>query len=161
MSGADLIEFHAFLEDLIRKSSNDQSFEPTKLINVIIEQHPERIEKIQGLLNVLGLRALIRNNGRAKRSTTTGPDLFGHYNLGKRLSVPIRDGRGKLRWLSKSRNELTFSDLDSIIARGEEKPAKESKDRKHLVEIEKRTRPYRGLVQSIEEALAMAERDGR
>lgn len=50
-------------------------------------------------------------------STDNGPDMFRHHHVGKRVSVPYKDEKGKLRWGRKRRTELSFDDLDEIIAR--------------------------------------------
>lgn len=110
----------------------------------------------------MGLRALIRNNCRAKvSSTNNGPDMFGHYHVGKRILVPYKDEKGKLRWDKKRRTELSFHDLDEIITRWDDRPPQQSRDRKDFDEISRRTAPYRDVARTVGEALQMAERDGR
>jgi hypothetical protein len=54
---------------------------------------------LQSHIDDLGIRALVRNNRRAKnRVASNGPDMFGHYGLGKRVAVPYLDDKGKQRW---------------------------------------------------------------
>lgn len=162
MSDLDLKEFHSFLEELIEESSHDGRFSVDKTISTILTRHPKRLAKIQDHVNDLGLRALIRNNCRAKNSiASTGPDMFGHYRLGKRISVPYRDEQGKLRWDKKRRSELSFADLDEILARWNERPIRQSQERRDFDDIVRRTKPYRNKARSVGEALEMAQRDGR
>lgn len=161
MSNLDLREFHSFLERLIENSPRGQRFSIDKIVNTILAEHPQRLEKIQDQAIVLGLRALIRNNCRAKNSATdNGPDMFGDYRIGKRVSVPYKDGEGKLRWDKKRRNELSFEDFDEIVARWDERPARQSQDRRDFEDIAKRIRPYRDQARTVGEALEMAARDG-
>lgn len=87
--------------------------------------------------------------------------MFGHYRLGKRIPVPYHDEQGKLRWNKKRRSELSFADLDGILARGQERPTRQSQERQDFDEIARRTAPYRNMASSIGEALEMAQRDGR
>lgn len=161
MSSLELREFHNFLEGLIEESSTEQRFSIDKVVGAILHSHPKRLEKIQDHVIGLGLRTLIRNNCRAKvSSTNNGPDMFGHYHLGKRIPVPYKDEHGKLRWDRKRRTELSFDDLDEVIARWEDRPPKQSRDRKDFDEIARRTAPYRDVARTVGEALEMAERDG-
>ncbi|WP_438748321.1 hypothetical protein [Pararhizobium sp. O133] len=162
MSSLDLREFHSFLEGLIEESSREQRFSIEKIIGTIVSRHPQRLEKVQEQVMALGLRALIRNNCRAKVSSVeNGPDMFGHYHVGKRISVPYKDEQGRLRWDRKRRTELSFDDLDGIIARWDDRPPKQSRDRMDFDDIFRRTAPYREIARTIGEALEMAERDGR
>ncbi|MBY3173134.1 MULTISPECIES: hypothetical protein [Rhizobium] len=162
MSNLELREFHSFLEELIEKSPRGARFNADRIIGTILSQHPQRIERIRDQVIALGLRALIRNNCRAKTSTTSnGPDLFGHYKVPRRVSVPYRDDKGRLQWDRKPRGELSFEDIDEIIARWEDRPKKPSKDRRDLDEIARRIEPYRHRAQTVGEALEMAERDGQ
>jgi hypothetical protein len=162
MSNLDLKEFHSFLEELIEETSREGRFSIEKTIGTILTKHPKRLARIQDHLNNLGLRALIRNNCRAKNSAAgTDPDMFGHYHLGKRISVPYHDEKGKLRWDKKRRSELSFDDLDELLARWSDRPTRESQERRDLDDIAKRTKPYRNEARSIGEALEMAQRDGR
>lgn len=162
MSNLELKEFHSFLEELIEESSRDERFSIDKIINTILARHPERLAKIQVHLSVLGLRALIRNNCRAKNSTAgNGPDMFGHYRLGKRISVPYQDEQGKLRWDKKRRTELSFAELDEIRARWNDRPTRQSQERRDFDDIATRIEPYRNSARSVGEALMMAQRDGR
>lgn len=132
------------------------------MVGTILSRHPHRLEKIQDQVMALGLRALIRNNCRAKvSSTNNGPDMFGHYHVGKRISLPYKDERGKLRWDKKRRTELSFEDLDEIIARRDDRPPKQSRDRNDFDDISRRTAPYRDVARTVGEALEIAERDGR
>ncbi|MER8529303.1 MULTISPECIES: hypothetical protein [unclassified Mesorhizobium] len=162
MSNLELKEFHSFLEELIEESSREGRFSVDKTISTIVTRYPERIANVQDHINDLGLRALVRNNCRAKNSaTSTGPDMFGHYRLGKRISVPYRDEKGKLRWDRKRRNELSFADLDEIVARWSDRPTRQSQERRDFDDIARRTKPYRNEAHSVGEALEMAQRDGR
>lgn len=162
MSNLELKEFHSFLEALIEESSPDGRFSVTKAVGAILTQHANRLAKVQDHINDLGLRALIRNNCRAKNSTASaGPDMFGHYRLGKRIPVPYHDEQGKLRWNKKRRSELSFGDLDGIRARYQDRPTRLSQERRDLDEIARRTAPYRNIASSVGEALEMAQRDGR
>lgn len=162
MSSLDLKEFHSFLEELIEESSRGGRFSVDKTISTILTLHPKRLAKIQDHVNDLGLRALIRNNCRAKNSAASpGPDMFGHYRLGKRISVPYRDEHGKLRWDKKRRSELSFADLDEILARWNDRPTRQSQERRDFDDIAERTKPYRNKAHSVGEALEMAQRDGR
>lgn len=162
MSNLDLKEFHAFLEELIEELSLDGRFSVDKTVSTILIQHSQRLAKIQDHINNLGLRALIRNNCRSKNSTTsTSPDMFGHYRLGKRISVPYRDEQGKLRWDKKRRSELSFAELDEIRARGDDRSIRPSRERQDLDDIDKRTKPYRNKAHNVGEALEMAQQDGR
>lgn len=160
MSNLELREFHSFLEGVIEESSREQRFSIEQIVGNILSKHPQRLEKIKDEVTALGLRALIRNNCRAKASSTNnGPDMFGHYHVGKRVSVPYKE-KGKLRWDKKRRTELSFDDLDEIIARWDDSPPKQSRDRKDFDEIARRAAPYRAVARTIGEALEMAERDG-
>ncbi|RWB26981.1 MULTISPECIES: hypothetical protein [Mesorhizobium] len=160
MSNLELREFHSFLERLIENSSREQRFSVDKIVNTVLSEHPQRLEKIQNQVISLGLRALIRNNCRAKTSATdNGPDMFGDYHIGKRVSVPYKDDKGKLRWDKKRRGELTFDDFDEIIARWDDRPARQSQDRRDFEDIAKRIRPYRDRARTVGEALEMAARD--
>ncbi|RWP38201.1 hypothetical protein [Mesorhizobium sp.] len=160
MSNLELREFHSFLERLIENSSREQRFSVDKVVNTVLSEHPQRLEKIQNQVIGLGLRALIRNNCRAKTSATdNGPDMFGDYRIGKRVSVPYKDGKGKLRWDKKRRGELTFDDFDEIIARWDDRPARQSQDRREFEDIAKRIRPYRDQARTVGEALGLAARD--
>ena len=142
MSDLDLKEFHSFLEELIEESSRGGRFSVDETISKIVTQYPKHLEKVQGHINDLGLRALIRNNCRAKNSAAnTGPDMFGHYKLGKRISVPYHDDQGKLRWDRKRRSELSFPDLDEILARWNDRPTQRSKERRDFDDIAERTKP--------------------
>lgn len=162
MSNMELREFHTFLEGLIERASEEQRFSVDKVVGMILSRHPDRIEKIQDQVIALGLRALIRNNCRAKvSSTNNGPDMFGHYHVSKRISVPYKDEKGKLRWDRKRRTELSFGDLDEIIARWDDRPTKQSRDRQDFDEISRRIGPYRDVARTVGEALEMADRDGR
>lgn len=162
MSNMELREFHTFLEGLIERTSEEQRFSIEKVVGTLLSLHPDRIDKIQSHVIALGLRTLIRNNCRAKvSSTNNGPDMFGHYNISKRISVPYKDDRGKLRWDKKRRTELSFDDLDEIIARWDDRPTKQSRDRQHFDEISRKIAPYRDVARTIGEALDMADRDGR
>jgi hypothetical protein len=162
MSNLDLKEFHSFLEGLIEESSEDRRFSVDKTVSAILTRYPQRLAKIQDHVNDLGLRALIRNNCRAKNSTASnGPDMFGHYRLGKRIPVPYRDEQGKLRWDRKRRSELSFTDLDEILARWNDRPTRQSQERRDFDDIARRTKPYRDKARSVSEALEMARRDGR
>ncbi|MGO6810165.1 hypothetical protein ACC702_03535 [Rhizobium ruizarguesonis] len=87
--------------------------------------------------------------------------MFGHYQVPKRVAVPYRDDNGTLKWDRKPRGELSFQDLDEIIARWEERPKKPSKDRQSLEEIARKIEPYWQQASTVGEALEMAERDGR
>jgi len=87
--------------------------------------------------------------------------MFGHYHVGKRILVPYKDEKGKLRWDKKRRTELSFHDLDEIITRWDDRPPQQSRDRKDFDEISRRTAPYRDVARTVGEALQMAERDGR
>ncbi|RWO61616.1 hypothetical protein [Mesorhizobium sp.] len=76
MSNLELREFHSFLERLIENSSREQRFSVDKIVNTVLSEHPQRLEKIQNQVIGLGLRALIRNNCRAKTSATdNGSDM--------------------------------------------------------------------------------------
>lgn len=162
MSQLELKEFHSFLEELIEESSRNGRLSIDKTVSAIVTDYPERLAKIQTQVNDLGLRALIRNNCRAKNSiANVGPDMFGHYRLGKRISVPYRDDHGKLRWDKKRRNELSFADLDEILARWNDRPARQSRERRDFDDIAKRTNPYRNKARNLGEALEMAQQDGR
>ncbi|TCU33505.1 hypothetical protein [Rhizobium azibense] len=162
MSSLELREFHTFLEGLIEESTREQRFSIDKIVGTILHRHPQRLERIQDQVVALGLRALIRNNCRAKvSSTNNGPDMFGHYHVGKRIPVPYKDEKGKLRWDKKRRTELSFHDLDEIITRWDDHPPQQSRDRKDFDEISRRTAPYRDVARTVGEALQMAERDGR
>lgn len=162
MSDLDLKEFHSFLEELIEESSRDGRFSVNRTINAILTRHSKRLAKIQDHVNDLGLRALIRNNCRAKNSmASTGPDMFGHYHLGKRIAVPYRDDLGKLRWDRKRRSELSFADLDEILARWNDRLTRKSQERRDFDDIARRTKPYRKKARNVGEALAMAQEDGR
>lgn len=162
MSDLDLKEFHSFLEDLIETSSQGGRFSVDATIQTLIAKHPTRLEKVQAHINDLGLRALIRNNCRAKNSAgSSGPDMFGHYRVGKRVAVPFYDDLGKLRWDRKPRRALTFGDIDGMIARWNERPTRPSRERRDLDEIVRRTRPYRNQASNVAKALEMADRDGR
>jgi hypothetical protein len=162
MSNLDLKEFHSFLEQLIEQSSRDERFSVEKTIGTILTKHPKQLEKIQHHINNLGLRALIRNNCRAKNSSVSaGPDMFGHYHLGKRISVPYHDGQGKLRWDKKRRGELSFEDLDEILARWSDRPTKQSQERLDYEDIAEKTKQYRNTARTVSEALEMAQRDGK
>lgn len=162
MSDLDLKEFHSFLEELIETSSKGGRFSVDATIQTLISRHPARLAKVQGHINDLGLRALIRNNCRAKNSTASaGPDMFGHYRVGKRVAVPFYDDNGKLRWDRKPRRELSFADIDGIVARWNERPSRPSRERRDLDEIVRRTKPYRNKAANVAEALEMADRDGR
>jgi hypothetical protein len=161
MSNLELREFHSFLEGVIEESSQEQRFSIEQVVGTILSKHPQRLDKIKDEVMALGLRALIRNNCRAKvSSTNNGPDMFGHYHVGKRISVPYKDDKGKLRWDRKRRTELSFEDFDEIIARWDDRPSRQSRDRKDFDEISRRTAPYREVARTIGEALEMAERDG-
>ncbi|NWJ27608.1 hypothetical protein [Rhizobium sp. RM] len=81
-------------------------------------------------------------------------------HVGKRIFVPYKDEHGKLRWDKKRRTELSFDDLDEVIARWEDRPLKQSRDRKDFDEIARRTAPYGDVARTVGEALEMAERDG-
>ncbi|BCH59331.1 hypothetical protein ACQY1H_08830 [Agrobacterium vitis] len=160
MSNLELNEFHSFLEELIEKSSRGTRFNADKIIETIMSKHPSRLEKVQNQVMVLGLRALIKNNNRSKTSKISdGPDLFGNYGISKRISVPYRDEKGGLHWDQKGRDELSFEDLDEIIARLEDREKKPSKNRKNMDEIVKKVAPYRDKAKTVAEALKMAERD--
>ncbi|NHT77738.1 hypothetical protein G8E10_18705 [Rhizobiaceae bacterium CRRU44] len=162
MSDLELRQFHSFLEDLIDESFRTGRFSADKIVLRVVTEYPERLDNIRMHLNDLGLRALIRNNCRAKnRTSSVEPDMFGHYGLGKRVAVPYVDDHGKNRWDRKPRGELSFDDLDRIRERRDERPARASRDQKELEDIAKRAEPYRSLTESISQALAMAERDGR
>ncbi|TPL62956.1 hypothetical protein [Mesorhizobium sp. B2-3-15] len=162
MSHLNLKEFHSFLEQLIEESSRDGRFSIDKIISAIVTRYPERLANVQAQINDLGLRALIRNNCRAKNSSaSTGPDLFGHYRLGKRISVPYHDEHGKLRWDKKRRSDLSFGDLDEILARWSDRPTRQSQERLDFDDIARKTQPYRNKARSIGEALQMAQEDGR
>lgn len=163
MSNLDLKEFHSFLEQFIEEAFCDGRFSVDKTVSTILTQHPERLARVQNYVNDLGLRALIRNNCRAKNSTTnnSGPDMFGHYRLGKRISVPYRDEHGKLRWDKKRRSELSFADLDEILSRWNDRRARPSQERRDLDEIDRRTKRYRHKAQNVGDALEMAQRDGQ
>ncbi|WAX94253.1 hypothetical protein N7E70_021645 [Aminobacter sp. NyZ550] len=162
MSDLELRQFHSFLEGLIDEAFQGGRFSVDKIVNKVVAEHPERLQSIRTHLDVLGLRALIRNNCRAKNKTgDPEPDMFGHYGLGKRVAVPYIDELGKNRWDRKPRGELSFDDLDRIRAKRGGRPAKVSKDQKELDEIAVRTEPYRGMTNRVADALAMAQRDGR
>ncbi|HEV7334450.1 MAG TPA: hypothetical protein VGO06_00665 [Bosea sp. (in: a-proteobacteria)] len=87
--------------------------------------------------------------------------MFGHYRFGKRIAVPYRDEKEKLRWDKKRRAELSFADLDENRARWNDRPTRESQERRDFDDIAKRIEPYRNSAQSVGEAVLMAERDGR
>lgn len=160
MSDLALKEFHTFLEDLIEKSSVSGGFSVDRTIQSLIVTHPQVVAKVQDHINELGLRALIRNNCRAKnRATATGPDMFGHFRVGKMVSVPYHDNEGKLRWVKKPRNQLLIVELDEILARSAERPAEPSKERRDLAEIARRIAPYRTRAKSVAEALQLAAKD--
>ncbi|TIN84230.1 MAG: hypothetical protein E5X94_03200 [Mesorhizobium sp.] len=90
MSNLELREFHSFLERLIENSSREQRFSVDKIVNTVLSEHPQRLEKIQNQVISLGLRALIRNNCRAKTSATdNGPDRD-FEDIAKRIR-PYRD----------------------------------------------------------------------
>ncbi|KVK53959.1 hypothetical protein BCY90_18860 [Agrobacterium deltaense] len=162
MSNLELREFHSFLEGLIEESSQEQRFSIDRIVGTILSSHPQRLEKIQTQVIALGLRALVRNNCRAKVSSmNNGPDMFGHYHVGKRVAVPYKDDKGKLRWDRKRRTELSFDDLDEIIARWDDHPPQRSRDRQEFEDISRRAAPYRGQALTIGQALEMAKRDGR
>lgn len=132
MSNMELREFHTFLEGLIERTSEEQRFSVDKVVGTILSRHPDRIEKIRDQVIALGLRVLIRNNCRAKVSSTSNtPDMFGHYHL------------------------------DEIIARWDDRPTKQSRDRRDFDEISRRIGPYRDVARTVGEALEMADRDGR
>lgn len=160
MSNLELREFHSFLEGVIEDSSREKRFSIDKVVATVLSRHAVRLDKIKDEVMVLGLRALIRNNCRAKVSAAhVGPDLFGNYGVGKRVSVRYLDENGKTRWDKKLRSELSFDDLDGIIARLDGGPPKQSRDRKDYDDIARRAAPYRGVASTIGEALKMAERD--
>lgn len=162
MSKLDLQEFHSFLEELIEASTRDGRFSVDRTVNSVVTLHPERLSKIQDYLNVLGLRTLIRNNCRSKKgNASVGLDMFGHYSLGKRIPVPYRDDRGKLRWDKKRPNELSFDELDEILARWTDRPTQRSRERRDYDDIARRTLPYRNKARNIGEALEMALKDGQ
>lgn len=73
--------------------------------------------------------------------------------------MPYKDGKGKLRWDKKRRGELTFDDFDEIIARWDDRPARQSQDRREFEDIAKRIRPYRDQARTVGEALGLAARD--
>lgn len=98
----------SFLEELIEKSPRGTLFKADRIIGTILSQHPQRIERIRDQVIALGLRALIRNNCRAKTSTTSnGPDMFGHYKVPTRLSVPYHDEEVRLPWDRMPRGEFS------------------------------------------------------
>ncbi|UVK48879.1 hypothetical protein BPNPMPFG_007411 (plasmid) [Mesorhizobium sp. AR07] len=74
--------------------------------------------------------------------------------------MPYKDGKGKLRWDKKRRNELSFEDSDEIVAHWEDCSARQSQDRGDFEGIAKRIRPYRDQARTVGEALEMAARDG-
>ncbi|MFD9901286.1 hypothetical protein [Mesorhizobium sp. NPDC059025] len=162
MSDLELKKFHSFLEGLIEDTPVDQRFSVDKVIAMILSLHSERLEKVQGYVNDLGLRALIRNNCRAKtRSVNLGPDLFGQYRIGKLVSVPYLNENGKLRWDKKRRGELSFDELDEVRKRLTNRPVRQSKEQRDFDSIAERTDPYRNKAKNIGEALKMAEQEGR
>lgn len=162
MSDLALKEFHSFLEDLIDKSSGGDGFSVDRTIQTLLASHPEALAKVQDHINELGLRALIRNNCRAKnRSASPGPDMFGRFRVGKMVPVPYHDDKGKLRWNKKPRNDLLIADLDEILARTADRPARPSRERRDMEEIARRIAPYRNRARSVSEALQMAEEDER
>jgi hypothetical protein len=162
MSNLDLLEFHSFLEQLIDDSCRDGRFSVDKIIGTILTRHSKRVAKIQDQVNDLGLRALIRNNCRAKKSASSaGPDIFGYYRLGKLVSVPYKDERGKLRWDKKRRSQLSLEEFDGIRAHWADRPPGQSKERRDFDEIARRIKPYRKKANSVAEALEMAQRDGK
>ena len=164
MSNLEVRQFHSFLEELIDESFQTGRFSIDRIVSAVITKHPDKLTGIQAHLNDLGLRVLIRNNCRAKNkasSSDSGPDMFGHYGLGKRVAVPYIDDKGKRRWDRKPRSELTFADLDRIRARRDDRPSKHSKEQRDYDDIASRTERYREMTSSVAEALAMADRDGR
>ena len=162
MSDLDLKEFHTFLEELIEQSSGSGGFSVDATIATLATKHPRQLAKVQDHITELGLRALIRNNCRAKkRATSAGPDMFGHYRISKLVSVPHHDENGKFRWEKKRRTDMSFDDLDGILGRFTERPTRQSKERQDYDEINHRTRPYRNKARNVSEALEMADRDGR
>lgn len=161
MSKLELHEFHSFLENLIEEGNQERIVATDKIIQKILTHHAHRIEKIQRHLNEQGLRVLIRNNNRAKKKRLSdGHDLFGYYSLGKIVSVPYLDEKGKRRWHRIARSNLSHDDIDRVLAYGQQKPVKPSKERLDLEEIAKIMAKYRGFAKNAGEALRMAEKDG-
>lgn len=160
MSSQDITDFHTFLEDVIESTSKEK-FSTEKIVSAILAKHPDRLAKIQAHVTVLGLRTLIRNNCRAKRSVTQeGPDLFGHFRVGKRIAVPFYDDKNKLRYTRKRRDELSFNDLDKILTRLRNRPQEPSRELQNYDAIAKRIERYRDKNVSVFEALEMARQDG-
>lgn len=161
MASLDLIEFHAFLEQLIDQAPGDGRRWTDRIVSSILTDYPDRLQKVQTEINALGIRALIRNNCRAKTRSTPDNQLsfFEGYRVSKRLSVPYHDADGKLRWRSKRREEISFEELDSTIARWTERPTKPSKALQGLIEVAKRTERYRGRAKTLAEAFEMALAD--
>lgn len=160
MSSQDIAEFHSFLEGVIETTSKE-NFSAERIVHAILNEHPDRLAKIQAHVTALGLRTLIRNNCRAKRSILQeGPDLFGHFKVGKRIAVPFYDNKNKLRFTRKRRDELSFHDLDRILMRLRNRPQKPSRELENYDAIAKRVERYRDQGVSVFEALELARRDG-
>lgn len=161
MSEMELRRFHSFLEEVIDRSFIDGNLSVERVVNEILTKHPERLEAIRPHLDALGLRWLVRNNGRAKKRTgDLEPDMFGDYGLGKLVSISYVDGQGKRRWYRKRRGDLSFDDLDRIRALQDERPSRVSKQRSEMDAIAARTERYRAMTDNVADALAMAQRDG-
>lgn len=155
----DLAEFHTFLEQVIEDTSDKSGFSTDRIIHAVTSKYPQQLAKIQEHVIALGLRTLIRNNCRAKRSSSSnGPDMFGHYHVGKRVSVPYKDAKDRLRFKKIRRDHMSFEDLDEVISRLQSRPAKPSRELQDLLEIANLTSQFRGQATNVAEGLELAAR---
>lgn len=163
MSNLDLQEFHSFLEQLIDQAPGDGRRWTDRIVNSILTEHAERLDKIQSHVLQLGIRTLIRNNCRARNRSS--PDnqlkLFEEYSTPKRISVPYHDEDGKFGWKSRRREDITLEELDSTIRRWSERPSKPSKALQGLMKLAERAKPFREKTTTLMEALEMAQKDAK
>lgn len=157
MSNLDVSEFHAFLDGQIKESLQEGNYNPGRLIQQIRTKHPEKIKKIQAKIDELGLRALIKSNGRLKRTEKDDqPTLFRDSGLGNFAAVPYTDENGKFRWKWMLRSDLSLEDVESIVLRRKELNSREREDGSELEKLLANASRFKNVTSNFRDALKMA-----
>lgn len=163
MSELALSRFYEELDSLLEAQfPSGTRYSSDRIIGLLQSRHKDRIEELAPVLETLGLRVLLRRH-RAKRGSSDDSAqaaLWTGIRVRRRVSVPYLDDKGRHQWDSKSRSALRIDEAEEVLSKWNKQPQK-TRDKRDWERMLKLVRPYTSLTNSVEEALAMARRDGR
>jgi hypothetical protein len=163
MSELALSKFYDELDSLVEKHfPSGTRYSSDRLIALLQSKHRDQITELEPILETLGLRVLLRRHRSKRGSPNDGAQaaLWSGIHVKKRISVPYIDDKGRHQWDSKNRSTLLIDEAEEVLSKWAKQPEK-TRDRRDWERLLKLIRPYRSMTNSVEEALAMARRDGR